>query len=68
MGIKSYNPYTPSRRHMTGSDFSEITDTVIFPVFRTAEVGHCIKFKSLCDRRPDLFRWQLYGRRISYRN
>ena len=25
MGIKSYNPYTPSRRHMTGSDFTEIT-------------------------------------------
>ncbi|MCI8449126.1 MAG: 50S ribosomal protein L2 [Eubacterium sp.] len=25
MGIKSYKPYTPSRRHMTGSDFSEIT-------------------------------------------
>ena len=25
MGIKKYNPYTPSRRHMTGSDFSEIT-------------------------------------------
>jgi large subunit ribosomal protein L2 len=25
MGIKVYNPYTPSRRHMTGSDFSEIT-------------------------------------------
>ena len=25
MGIQSYNPYTPSRRHMTGSDFSEIT-------------------------------------------
>ena len=25
MGIKTYNPYTPSRRHMTGSDFSEIT-------------------------------------------
>lgn len=24
MGIKSYNPYTPSRRQ-TGSDFSEIT-------------------------------------------
>ena len=21
MGIKSYNPYTPSRRHMTGLDF-----------------------------------------------
>ena len=25
MGIKSFNPYTPSRRHMTSSDFSEIT-------------------------------------------
>ena len=25
MGIKTYRPYTPSRRHMTGSDFSEIT-------------------------------------------
>ena len=27
MGIKTYNPYTPSRRQMTGSDFSEITTT-----------------------------------------
>ena len=25
MGIKSFNPYTPSRRHMTSSDFNEIT-------------------------------------------
>ena len=25
MGIKTYNPYTPSRRQMTGLDFSEIT-------------------------------------------
>ena len=25
MGIKTYNPYTPSRRQMTGSDFSEST-------------------------------------------
>ena len=25
MGIKTYRPYTPSRRQMTGSDFSEIT-------------------------------------------
>ena len=25
MGIKKYNAYTPSRRHMTGSDFNEIT-------------------------------------------
>ena len=27
MGIKTYKPYTPSRRQMTGSDFSEITKT-----------------------------------------
>ena len=27
MGIKKFNPYTPSRRHMTGSDFAEITKT-----------------------------------------
>lgn len=25
MGVKRYKPYTPSRRHMTSSDFSEIT-------------------------------------------
>ena len=25
MGSKTYNPYTPSRRNMSGSDFSEIT-------------------------------------------
>ena len=25
MGIKTYNPYTPSRRQMTGLDFQEIT-------------------------------------------
>ena len=25
MGIKTYNPYTPSRRHMSGYDFEEIT-------------------------------------------
>ena len=25
MAIKTYKPYTPSRRHMTGSAFSEIT-------------------------------------------
>ncbi len=28
MGIKSYRPYTPSRRNMTGSDHSEITKSV----------------------------------------
>src|SRR5699024_12089201 len=27
MGIKTYTPYTPSRRHMTGSDFSKIRKT-----------------------------------------
>ena len=27
MGIKKYSPYTPSRRQMTGLDFSEITKT-----------------------------------------
>ena len=27
MGIKTYKPYTPSRRQMTGSDFAEITKT-----------------------------------------
>ena len=25
MGIKTYKAYTPSRRNMTGSDFSEVT-------------------------------------------
>lgn len=27
MGIKTYRPYTPSRRQMTGSDFAEVTKT-----------------------------------------
>ena len=27
MGIKTYSPYTPARRQMTGSDFAEITKT-----------------------------------------
>ena len=25
MGIKTFNPYTPSRRHMTGLDFTDVT-------------------------------------------
>ena len=25
MGIKTYKPYTPSRRFMSGSDFTEVT-------------------------------------------
>ncbi len=41
MGIKTYNPYTPSRRNMTGSDFSEITKTtpeksLLAPIKKTA--------------------------------
>ena len=28
MGIKTYNPYTPSRRNMTSLDFAEITKSV----------------------------------------
>jgi len=28
VGIRKYNPYTPSRRNMTASDFSEITKTI----------------------------------------
>ncbi|MCL2253949.1 MAG: 50S ribosomal protein L2 [Lachnospiraceae bacterium] len=41
MGIKTYNPYTPSRRQMTGSDFSEITKTepeksLVAPLYRQA--------------------------------
>ena len=37
MGIKTYNPYTPSRRHMTGSDFSEITTST--PEKSMADMG-----------------------------
>ena len=29
MGIKTYNPYTPSRRNMTGLDFVEITKSCL---------------------------------------
>ena len=36
MGIKTYRPYTPSRRHMTGSDFSEITKSEPVTVSITA--------------------------------
>ena len=41
MGIKKYNPYTPSRRQMTGSDFSEITSTT------PEKIVNCI-FKEEC--------------------
>ena len=41
MGIKTYTPYTPSRRNMTGSDFAEITKStpeksLLSPLSRTA--------------------------------
>ena len=43
MGIKTYNPYTPSRRHMTGSDFSEITK-------KTPEKSLCVSLSKNAGR------------------
>ena len=43
MGIKTYNPYTPSRRNMTGSDFNEITKT-------TPEKSLCTSLKKNAGR------------------
>ena len=43
MGIKSYNPYTPSRRNMTGSDFSEITK-------KTPEKALCVSLDKNAGR------------------
>ena len=43
MGIKTYNPYTPSRRNMTGSDFSEITK-------HTPEKSLCVSLKKHSGR------------------
>ncbi|MCM1047343.1 MAG: 50S ribosomal protein L2 [Clostridiales bacterium] len=43
MGIKKYNPYTPSRRNMTGSDFSEITKS-------TPEKALCTSLKKNSGR------------------
>ena len=43
MGIKVYNPYTPSRRNMTGSDFSEITKS-------TPEKSLCTSLKKNSGR------------------
>ena len=43
MGIKTYNPYTPSRRNMTGSDFSEITK-------KTPEKSLCVSLKKHSGR------------------
>ena len=43
MGIKTYNPYTPSRRNMTGSDFSEVTKS-------TPEKALCTSLKKNAGR------------------
>ena len=43
MGIKTYNPYTPSRRQMTGSDFSEVTKV-------TPEKSLCTSLKKNAGR------------------
>ena len=43
MGIKTFNPYTPSRRNMTSSDFSEITKS-------TPEKALCTSLKKNAGR------------------
>lgn len=43
MGIKTYKPYTPSRRNMTGSDFNEITK-------KTPEKSLCTSLKKNAGR------------------
>ncbi|SKB78473.1 large subunit ribosomal protein L2 [Lachnospiraceae bacterium] len=43
MGIKTYNPYTPSRRNMTGSDFAEVTK-------KTPEKSLVVKIKKNSGR------------------
>ena len=48
MGIKTYNPYTPSRRNMTGSDFSEITK-------KTPEKALCTSLKKNAGRNNQCF-------------
>ena len=64
MGIKTYNPYTPSRRNMTGSDFSEITKT-------TPEKALCTSLKKNAGRNNQgkiTVRHQGGGSRRLYRN
>ena len=46
MGIKKYTPYTPSRRHMTGSDFSEITKKKPEKSLLTSQKKHAISTNS----------------------
>ncbi len=64
MGIKTYNPYTPSRRNMTGSDFSEITKS-------TPEKALCTSLKKNAGRNNQgkiTVRHQGGGSRRLYRN
>ncbi|MCM1122269.1 MAG: 50S ribosomal protein L2 [Eubacterium sp.] len=64
MGIKTYNPYTPSRRNMTGSDFSEITK-------KTPEKALCTSLKKNAGRNNQgkiTVRHQGGGSRRLYRN
>ncbi len=63
MAIKSYKPYTPSRRHMTGSDFAEVTKT-------TPEKSLCVSLKKHSGRNNQgkiTVRHQGGGNRRKYR-
>ena len=63
MGIKTYNPYTPSRRNMTGSNFAEITKT-------TPEKSLCTSVKKNAGRNNQgkiTVRHQGGGNRRKYR-
>ncbi len=64
MGIKTYNPYTPSRRNMTGSDFAEITK-------KEPEKALCTSLKKNAGRNNQgkiTVRHQGGGSRRLYRN
>ena len=59
MGIKTYNPYTPSRRNMTGSDFSEITKTTpekdrrypLVDIFTTCDHSESLKWNTTINNK-----------------
>jgi len=64
MGIKTFNPYTPSRRNMTSSDFSEITKS-------TPEKALCTSLKKNAGRNNQgkiTVRHHGGGNRRKYRN
>ena len=52
MGIKTYNPYTPSRRHMTGSDFAEITKLSLIHIW------HQVKTKVYSGYRHEIHNYK----------